>query len=107
MGLKHYTDFLERMPREEAAEIEQTVSSSAPGLRVEYLLGPDRRVHAVEMSLAVIAELFSLSSEQGHCLGDPFWARARKAPTLPRRKVQFECLARRRILHKCQFYALL
>lgn len=31
VGLKHYTDFLERMPREEAAEIEQTVSSLAPG----------------------------------------------------------------------------
>lgn len=26
IGLKHYDDFLERMPREEAAEIEQTVS---------------------------------------------------------------------------------
>ncbi|XP_041317148.1 DNA polymerase lambda isoform X2 [Pyrgilauda ruficollis] len=26
VGLKHYTDFLERMPREEAAEIEQTCS---------------------------------------------------------------------------------
>ncbi|KAL8187455.1 UNVERIFIED_CONTAM: hypothetical protein K2H54_049005 [Gekko kuhli] len=27
IGLKHYNDFLERMPREEAAEIEQTVST--------------------------------------------------------------------------------
>ncbi|KAM7047520.1 DNA polymerase lambda isoform 3-T5 [Acridotheres tristis] len=27
VGLKHYTDFLERMPREEAAQIEQTVPS--------------------------------------------------------------------------------
>lgn len=26
IGLKHYHDFLERMPREEAAEIERTVS---------------------------------------------------------------------------------
>lgn len=26
IGLKHYSDFLERMPRDEAAEIEQTVS---------------------------------------------------------------------------------
>lgn len=26
IGLKHYNDFLERMPREEATEIEQTVS---------------------------------------------------------------------------------
>lgn len=26
IGLKHYDDFLDRMPREEAAEIEQTVS---------------------------------------------------------------------------------
>ncbi|KAM5271824.1 DNA polymerase lambda [Ctenodactylus gundi] len=36
IGLKHYDDFLDRMPREEAAEIEQTVRSSAqafnPGL---------------------------------------------------------------------------
>uniref|UniRef100_A0A8C0G3I4 DNA polymerase n=1 Tax=Chelonoidis abingdonii TaxID=106734 RepID=A0A8C0G3I4_CHEAB len=36
VGLKHYEDFLERMPREEAAEIEQTVSKAAwslnPGL---------------------------------------------------------------------------
>ncbi|XP_050832319.1 DNA polymerase lambda isoform X4 [Serinus canaria] len=36
VGLKHYTDFLERMPREEAAEIEQTVRQAAlaikPGL---------------------------------------------------------------------------
>lgn len=52
----------------------------------------------MEMSLAVMAELFSLSSEQGQCLGDPFWAWARKAPTLSRRKVQFECLARKRII---------
>ncbi|XP_050000777.1 DNA polymerase lambda isoform X4 [Alexandromys fortis] len=29
VGLKHYDDFLERMPREEAAEIEQTVRTSA------------------------------------------------------------------------------
>ncbi|XP_053928275.1 DNA polymerase lambda isoform X2 [Cuculus canorus] len=29
VGLKHYTDFLERMPREEAAEIEQTVRQAA------------------------------------------------------------------------------
>lgn len=27
IGLKHYEDFLKRMPREEAAEIEQTVST--------------------------------------------------------------------------------
>ncbi|XP_010134245.1 PREDICTED: DNA polymerase lambda [Buceros rhinoceros silvestris] len=36
VGLKHYMDFLERMPREEAAEIEQTVRRAAlalnPGL---------------------------------------------------------------------------
>nr|XP_048295074.1 DNA polymerase lambda isoform X3 [Myodes glareolus] len=36
VGLKHYEDFLQRMPREEAAEIEQTVRTSAqafnPGL---------------------------------------------------------------------------
>ncbi|XP_053439728.1 DNA polymerase lambda isoform X2 [Nycticebus coucang] len=36
IGLKHYNDFLERMPREEAAEIEQTVRKAAhafnPGL---------------------------------------------------------------------------
>ncbi|XP_039727362.1 DNA polymerase lambda isoform X4 [Pteropus medius] len=36
IGLKHYDDFLERMPREEATEIEQTVRESAqafnPGL---------------------------------------------------------------------------
>ncbi|XP_005063589.1 DNA polymerase lambda [Mesocricetus auratus] len=36
IGLKHYDDFLERMPREEAADIEQTVRKSAqafnPGL---------------------------------------------------------------------------
>ncbi|XP_067156257.1 DNA polymerase lambda isoform X1 [Apteryx mantelli] len=36
VGLKHYADFLERMPREEAAEIEQTVRQAAlalnPGL---------------------------------------------------------------------------
>ncbi|KAM6184186.1 DNA polymerase lambda isoform 1-T1 [Erethizon dorsatum] len=36
IGLKHYNDFLERMPREEAAEIEQTVQVAAqafsPGL---------------------------------------------------------------------------
>ncbi|XP_030425652.1 DNA polymerase lambda isoform X2 [Gopherus evgoodei] len=36
VGLKHYEDFLERMPREEAAEIEQTVREAAwalnPGL---------------------------------------------------------------------------
>uniref|UniRef100_A0A8C9KYT2 DNA polymerase n=1 Tax=Panthera tigris altaica TaxID=74533 RepID=A0A8C9KYT2_PANTA len=36
IGLKHYDDFLERIPREEAAEIEQTVRESAqaftPGL---------------------------------------------------------------------------
>ncbi|CAK6436171.1 unnamed protein product [Pipistrellus nathusii] len=31
-GLKHYDDFLERMPREEAAEIEQTVRESAQAL---------------------------------------------------------------------------
>ncbi|KAM6266214.1 DNA polymerase lambda isoform 2-T2 [Porphyrio hochstetteri] len=30
VGLKHYTDFLERMPREEAAEIEQTTSCPGP-----------------------------------------------------------------------------
>ncbi|XP_003475070.1 DNA polymerase lambda isoform X3 [Cavia porcellus] len=36
IGLKHYSDFLERMPRDEAAEIEQTVRAAAytcnPGL---------------------------------------------------------------------------
>ncbi|XP_055991418.1 DNA polymerase lambda-like [Sorex fumeus] len=32
IGLKHYDDFLERMPREEAAEIEQTVRESAQAL---------------------------------------------------------------------------
>lgn len=52
MGLKHYEDFLQRMPREEAAEIEQTVSSSVWALGVEDLLGSDRRVQAVEMSLS-------------------------------------------------------
>ncbi|KAM6330402.1 DNA polymerase lambda isoform 5-T5 [Podargus strigoides] len=30
VGLKHYADFLERMPREEAAEIEQTTSCPGP-----------------------------------------------------------------------------
>lgn len=55
----------------------------------------------MEMSLAVIAELFNISSEQGQCLGAAFWAQAHKAPTLTCRKVQFECLARRRVL---QFY---
>lgn len=33
VGLKHYDDFLERMPREEAAEIEQTVSMAPRALR--------------------------------------------------------------------------
>ncbi|NXW41508.1 DPOLL polymerase, partial [Nyctiprogne leucopyga] len=33
VGLKHYTDFLERMPREEAAEIEQTVRRAALALK--------------------------------------------------------------------------
>ncbi|XP_009636402.1 DNA polymerase lambda isoform X2 [Egretta garzetta] len=33
VGLKHYTDFLERMPREEAAEIEQTVREAALALK--------------------------------------------------------------------------
>ncbi|NXC14051.1 DPOLL polymerase, partial [Corythaeola cristata] len=33
VGLKHYTDFLERMPREEAAEIEQTVRQAALALK--------------------------------------------------------------------------
>ncbi|XP_054437370.1 DNA polymerase lambda isoform X4 [Pteronotus mesoamericanus] len=32
IGLKHYDDFLERIPREEAAEIEQTVRESAQAL---------------------------------------------------------------------------
>ncbi|XP_065263813.1 DNA polymerase lambda isoform X2 [Emys orbicularis] len=32
VGLKHYEDFLERMPREEAAEIEQTVREAAQSL---------------------------------------------------------------------------
>ncbi|XP_060027429.1 DNA polymerase lambda isoform X2 [Erinaceus europaeus] len=32
IGLKHYADFLERMPREEASEIEQTVRESAQAL---------------------------------------------------------------------------
>ncbi|XP_019063331.1 DNA polymerase lambda isoform X2 [Fukomys damarensis] len=32
VGLKHYSDFLERMPREEAAEIEQTVRVAAQAL---------------------------------------------------------------------------
>lgn len=32
IGLKHYEDFLDRMPREEAAEIEQTVRISAQAL---------------------------------------------------------------------------
>ncbi|XP_049646826.1 DNA polymerase lambda isoform X1 [Suncus etruscus] len=32
IGLKHYDDFLERMPREEAADIEQTVLESAQAL---------------------------------------------------------------------------
>jgi len=61
----------------------------------------------VEVFVTVIAELFSLSSEQGQCLWDPFWAWAHKAPTLPLRKVQSECLARRRMLHGCQLYTLL
>lgn len=58
----------------------------------------------MEMSLTVIAELFSISSEQGQCLGDAFWAKEHKAPTLTCRNLQFECLARQRVLHKCQFY---
>ncbi|NXV40279.1 DPOLL polymerase, partial [Uria aalge] len=33
VGLKHYTDFLGRMPREEAAEIEQTVRQAALALK--------------------------------------------------------------------------
>ncbi|NXX95037.1 DPOLL polymerase, partial [Centropus bengalensis] len=33
VGLKHYRDFLERMPREEAAEIEQTVRQAALALK--------------------------------------------------------------------------
>ncbi|NXQ94421.1 DPOLL polymerase, partial [Sagittarius serpentarius] len=33
VGLKHYTDFLERMPRAEAAEIEQTVRQAALALK--------------------------------------------------------------------------
>ncbi|NWW50133.1 DPOLL polymerase, partial [Pedionomus torquatus] len=33
VGLKHYTDLLERMPREEAAEIEQTVRQAALALK--------------------------------------------------------------------------
>ncbi|NXQ37145.1 DPOLL polymerase, partial [Alaudala cheleensis] len=33
VGLKHYADFLERMPREEAAEIEQTVRQAALALK--------------------------------------------------------------------------
>ncbi|KAK1333529.1 hypothetical protein QTO34_005914, partial [Cnephaeus nilssonii] len=33
IGLKHYDDFLERMPREEAAEIEQTVSKCLRAVR--------------------------------------------------------------------------
>ncbi|OXB67329.1 hypothetical protein ASZ78_010887 [Callipepla squamata] len=33
VGLKHYKDFLERMPREEAAEIEQTVRQAALALK--------------------------------------------------------------------------
>ncbi|NWQ60547.1 DPOLL polymerase, partial [Neopipo cinnamomea] len=33
VGLKHYTDFLERMPREEAAQIEQTVRQAALALK--------------------------------------------------------------------------
>nr|XP_045015641.1 DNA polymerase lambda isoform X2 [Jaculus jaculus] len=37
IGLKHYDDFLERMPREEAAEIEQTVRASAQAFNPELL----------------------------------------------------------------------
>ncbi|XP_060097790.1 DNA polymerase lambda isoform X3 [Heteronotia binoei] len=33
IGLKHYNDFLERMPREEAAEIEQTVREAANSIK--------------------------------------------------------------------------
>ncbi|XP_010152386.1 PREDICTED: DNA polymerase lambda [Eurypyga helias] len=33
VGLKHYADFLERMPREEAAEIEETVRQAALALK--------------------------------------------------------------------------
>ncbi|XP_027763725.1 DNA polymerase lambda isoform X1 [Empidonax traillii] len=33
VGLKHYTDFLERMPREEAAQIEQAVRQAALALK--------------------------------------------------------------------------
>ncbi|XP_066475754.1 DNA polymerase lambda [Tiliqua scincoides] len=33
IGLKHYEDFLERMPREEAAEIEQTVREAAQSIK--------------------------------------------------------------------------
>lgn len=33
IGLKHYDDFLERMPREEATEIEQTVSRCLRAVR--------------------------------------------------------------------------
>lgn len=34
----------------------------------------------MEMSHSVIDELFSLSSEQGQCLGGAFWAWAHKTP---------------------------
>lgn len=43
IGLKHYDDFLERMPREEAAEIEQTVSVC---LRVVRRARPRGKVRA-------------------------------------------------------------
>ncbi|KFW07564.1 DNA polymerase lambda [Eurypyga helias] len=40
VGLKHYADFLERMPREEAAEIEETVSSPGPQRQAALALKP-------------------------------------------------------------------
>lgn len=43
--MKHYEDFLQRMPREEAAEIEQTVSLAPRALRRARLEFPAGQLH--------------------------------------------------------------
>lgn len=52
IGLKHYDDFLERIPREEATEIEQTVSrclraGGEPGPAMRFGPGPEPRAPAL------------------------------------------------------------
>lgn len=71
---------------------------------MQYLLGHDRKVHAVEMALVL-----QLSSSASPLSGVSAWGTlfGHKAPTLPHKKVQSECLARRRTLHRGQFYTAL